>query len=110
MDKLPLGPLTFHIGDVWVEGLDENYVIDAPVAGIEVAWLIDGDLAQQKVYAELFAAAPDTLRQRDGLLEALRDAKIGIEEFPDIGTAYEKLEYKDKLVVSIEAAIADATE
>ena len=108
MDKLPFGPLTFHIGNVWVSGMDENYVIDA--GNVEVAWLIDGDLAQQKAYAELFAAAPDTLRQRDGLLEALRDAKIGIEEFPDIGTAYEKLEYKDKLVVSIEAAIADATE
>ena len=96
------GPLTFHIGNVWVEGLTENYVISA--AGIEVAWLVQEDLAQQKAYAELFAEAPDTLRQRDALLEALRE----IASYPAL-SPLDPLAALDDMRQIARAAIAAAT-
>ena len=95
MGKLPWGPLTFHIDDVWAEGLDKNYVIDA--GGIEVAWLIDGDLAQQKAYAELFASAPK-------LLEALQT----IASYPAL-SPLDPLAALDDMRQIARAAIADAT-
>ena len=118
MDKLPWGPLTFFIGDVWVEGLDENYVIDA--GGIEVAWLIDGDLAQQKAYAELFASAPELLRQRDELLrqrdellEVLGEISSHVNGMKGVMKAYmtdkERERFNDVLHKA-RAAIAAATE